>query len=121
MKTINESLRLEITKKENSLWEIETRANKQYMEELLHPDFIEFGRSGKKYDRIACIKALVGDFTTKIPLPEIDIKMVSEDVLLVHYISEAVFTSGKEIARRTSVWKKVDKDWLLLFHQGTPL
>lgn len=35
---------------EQSLWRSDTRFDRQYMEEVPAPDFIEFGRSGSWYD-----------------------------------------------------------------------
>lgn len=36
---------------ETELHTTETRRNTQRMETLLHPDFVEFGRSGRRYTR----------------------------------------------------------------------
>ena len=38
---------------EESLWRAETRFDRKYMDAVLAPDFAEFGRSGRRYDRDA--------------------------------------------------------------------
>jgi hypothetical protein len=41
---------------ETELHKDETRRNRKRMETLLHPDFVEFGRSGRRYTRADVLK-----------------------------------------------------------------
>ena len=36
---------------EESLWRHETRFDRDYLQRVLHPDFFEFGRSGRVWTR----------------------------------------------------------------------
>lgn len=47
--TGEESARLQAL--EEPLWRAETRFSLEYMERILAPDFFEFGRSGRVYQR----------------------------------------------------------------------
>ena len=43
---------------------------------------------------------------------------IKEDIVIVHYIS--LDRDSDTSAVRTSIWMKVDCDWKMYFHQGTP-
>ena len=51
---------------EESLWRRETRFDSRYMEEILAPEFIEFGRSGRKYSRADSLGLEAYDIAAKI-------------------------------------------------------
>ena len=46
------------------------------------------------------------------------LKQIKEDIVIVHYIS--LDRDSGTSAVRTSIWIKVDCDWKMYFHQGTP-
>ena len=103
---------------EESLWRAETRFDRQYMDKVLAHDFLEFGRSGRRYDR-AAILALAGE-SLNARLTELSATLVSPDVALVTYISE-VTSEGVQRANRSSLWVHDGNAWRLRFHQGTPI
>jgi hypothetical protein len=50
-----------LTTLETELHKTETRRNRQRMKTLLHPEFMEFGRSGRRWTRADVLEELVGD------------------------------------------------------------
>lgn len=92
--------------------------NKQNLENRIHDDFIEFGKSGQMFNKTSIINFLNNlDENRDIEIENFKLKNVSHNVLMAHYIS-----NEKEIkikALRTSIWVYEDSDWKLYFHQGT--
>ena len=105
---------------EESLWITETRFNKEFMERILSPDFFEFGRSGRVYKREETLSVPSQEIHAKLPLKDFQAHFITEDVILVTYISE-VENDILETGNRSSLWKKTPTGWQLRFHQGTPV
>ncbi len=107
---------------EVSLWVAETRGDRSYMETILAGDFIEFGRSGRRYTREETLAVPVGNaIDIVLPLPDFAVRMITDDVALVTYRSEIRSGEVAEIGNRASLWRCDSAGrWLLVFHQGTP-
>lgn len=103
---------------EESLWTSETRFDREYMEKILHPDFVEFGRSGRVYSRDEMLNAEECKIRATLPLKDFTLHEIADDVALVTYVSE-VQDEEMEVGNRSSLWVKVGEDWKLRFHQGT--
>ncbi len=105
---------------EESLWRTETRFDREYVEKIFSPDFVEFGRSGRVYTRQDTLAAPAKPINVRLPLREFQARMISEDVVLVTYISETI-DSAPQAGNRSSLWKRTDGRWQIVFHQGTPV
>lgn len=113
----------ELRSLETELHTIEVRRNRQRMERLLHPDFVEFGRSGKRYSRAD----ILDEFGPASELPTIrsrnyELAVLAEDIALLTYASAHEDEDGKECRHtlRCSVWVCTEIGWQMRFHQGTP-
>jgi hypothetical protein len=96
----------------------EVRRSAADVDRLLHPDFSEFGASGRRWDRVAMIAAIGNELTNgDIPtVSEMNGVRLSDAVVLVTYVTDR----PDRRARRSSIWRKVeDGTWRLYFHQGT--
>lgn len=90
----------------------------QNLENRIHDDFMEFGNSGKVYDKNSIIHFLNHLSTDRdIKIQNFVLKYIKDDILMANYISNAKETETK--ALRTSIWIKENADWKLYFHQGT--
>jgi hypothetical protein len=107
-----------LTALEWSLWHPGTRFDPAYMDQVLAPDFLEFGRSGRVWTRHATLAVPRQDFDAT--LTGLTVARVAGDVALVTYVSEARFDQV-ERANRASLWRCDARRWRLRFHQGTPL
>jgi hypothetical protein len=95
------------------------RASPAEVDKLLHPDFTEFGASGRTWDRAQMITSLIGEQLPgrQAPVTASDITGVrlADDVVHVTYVSQR----DQRYARRSSIWRRTDEGWRIYFHQGT--
>lgn len=107
---------------EESLWCAKTCFDPQLMDQTLAENCVEFGRSGRRYERAEMIVPPDPDavIEAKIPLPDYSVECIAPDVALATYSSEVRFGDNLERGRRSSLWTKVEGRWKLRFHQGTP-
>ena len=103
---------------EESLWREATRYDRAYIGDVLAPGFLEFGMSGRRYDRDAIIAAEFQPIGARLPLEDFTVVFVRPDVALVTYVSEDE-ADGPRRANRMSLWDRASGRWQLLFHQGT--
>jgi hypothetical protein len=103
---------------EESMWRAQTRFDQVYMDQVLHPAFFEFGRSGRQWTRDETLSAEPSDIVAE--LHEFAVHQVSDDAALVTYIS-VVHGEQMHLTNRSSLWVRADGRWLLRFHQGTPV
>lgn len=102
--------------------ELHQDRSRKRMEALLHPDFMEFGRSGRTYTR----DEILNEFATDATLPVVQsrhfaVTLLAEGVALLTYVSahlNADGTSHRETLR-SSVWMQTEMGWRMRFHQGT--
>jgi hypothetical protein len=73
---------------EESLWREETRYNPAHMVAVLAPGFLEFGLSGRRYDRDAIVTSEIQPIGARLPLEDFSVTFVRPDVALVTYVSE---------------------------------
>jgi hypothetical protein len=105
---------------EQELWREETRLDKQRMNELIAPDFFEFGRSGRVWQRQDTLAAVPHTKNIVPPLPEFHIRLFDENIAQVTYDSAFIYDGVVEHTRRSSIWSRSTSGWVLRFHQGTP-
>lgn len=105
---------------EESMWRTNMRSNREYMERTLSPDFFELGQSGRVYTRKDILDAPPQEIRARLPLKHFNAHPITEDAVLVTYISETAADKVK-IGNRSSIWVKTRKGWQLRFHQGTPV
>lgn len=95
------------------------------LEQLLHPDFHEVGRSGARYDRATVIDFLASD-PARAPIRAggYRVQRLGAGRALLHYHSVQTGDDGMRInaALRSSLWTCSPRGrWQLFYHQGTPV
>jgi ribonuclease HI len=107
----------EVIALELALLRPDRRADRAFLEAVLHPQFTEFGTSGRQWRRDQLIEALLAEASlaeTAFEPPEVTeltAHRLAADAILLTYR-----TPG---ARRSSVWLRLAEGWRLRFHQGT--
>ncbi|MFF4058716.1 DUF4440 domain-containing protein [Streptomyces sp. NPDC001668] len=97
----------------------EVRASPDSVGALLHPEFHEFGASGRHWDRASIIAALAGATDQGAgPITASGMKGVELAPGLVHLLFDTE-RNGRR-AHRSSLWRLTPSGWLLYFHQATP-
>lgn len=103
---------------EESMWHAETRFDRDYMQQVLHPDFLEFGRSGIVWTRDDTITAAPCPIDAR--LADFAVHPLGDNVVLITYTSH-VQLEHVAVGRRSSIWVRAGASWQLRFHQGTPV
>ena len=106
---------------EEKLWKADTRFDRAWMDEILSSNFSEIGRSGRTYTREATINCKPTKIPTKLPFLDFQVRLITENVALVTYVSSVNYQTRLERGLRSSLWFKKGGKWKLEFHQGTPL
>jgi hypothetical protein len=99
------------------------RCNLARLQQLLHAEFHEVGRSGREYDRATVLEFLAAQESPPAVISgAFPLCQLAPDVALLTYRS-AHRQSGGSLANhtlRSSVWVQVSSLWQLRYHQGTP-
>jgi uncharacterized protein YndB with AHSA1/START domain len=109
---------------ETELHRIETRQNRGRMESLLHPDFEEVGRSGRRYSQKEVLEEFLAEGVLEpVHAQDFELDELGQGIALLTYRSAHVGPSGDLLrhTRRTSLWIKTPDGWRMRFHQGTPV
>lgn len=115
--TERESDLLEVVRRERLLLQPNVRAHADRVHELVHPDLLEFGASGRVWDRASVVEALGADPEVPGEISDFSPVKLDEDVVLLTYR-----VLGGAGSLRSSVWvRDARSGWLLRFHQGTRL
>jgi hypothetical protein len=99
------------------------RRDRQRLDELLHPEFLEFGRSGRTYTKADVLINLPSEQPVYVIwAQDFSLQLALNEIALLTYKSAHVAEDG-ELERHTvraSLWKLMPTGWQMLFHQGTP-
>ena len=111
----------ELKSLEEMLLRPEVRRSREQMDAVLAADFVEYGSSGRIYDKAAILETAGKSFDGQLSLEGFSAKTLAPTVALVNYRSVLRRADGSESrTNRSSVWLHTGKDWKLVFHQGTP-
>ncbi|MBC7540067.1 MAG: nuclear transport factor 2 family protein [Bacteriovorax sp.] len=100
-----------------------TRSNQERLEQLIADDFYEFGSSGNvwtKKDILTRLPLEDKNSSLKIESRDYKVKELSADIFLLTYVSFRENNLIEErVALRSSLWRKGQTHWQMIFHQGT--
>ncbi len=108
---------------EISLHESTIRGDKLRLDQLLHDDFAEIGRSGQRYNKAQMLAHLLTQTSHPVIWSQgFELVMPSYSVALLTYQSAHVGAQGVLAmhSQRSSMWQYTENSWQLRFHQGTP-
>ena len=108
---------------EEQLLDSSIRHNSNNVSSLLADDFLEFGSSGRIFDKAAILEELRNEPLRPTPrLSDFAIRPLAPDAMLVTYRTTRLNSSGEPISQalRSSIWINRDNRWQITFHQGTP-
>ena len=111
-----ESLKNELKQLEEKLLQSEIRTAPAQLKALLADDFFEFGSFGNvlyKGEDVGDMK--LGE--VRMQLSDFDIHPLSDEIVLATYRIYNEIT--QQYSLRSSIWKNVDGQWKMHFHQGT--
>lgn len=105
---------------EFSLWDAETRFDRELMDHTFAADFFEFGRSGRRYTREEMLFDEQDAMKIDAQSVDMEVRPLSGDLALVTYVSKVRQLDSDEWGNRSSIWDRSSGRWQLRFHQGTP-
>ena len=93
------------------------RRDRGEVDRLLHPDFEEFGASGRVWGKASVLESLSADISPPPVVSGLRSARLSGDAMLVTYRAQR---PGASASLRASVWLRDAEGWRVRFHQGTP-
>lgn len=90
--------------------------------DILHPEFEEFGKSGRRLDRTQIIDDLTTNTnSTAYSISDFSVECLAENVALATYRIPPRTIDGVSYpgSLRSSLWVNNNGTWQLRFHQGT--
>ena len=103
-----------LKKLEKQLLQSSTRKSVDNLAALLADDFIEFSSSGRIFNKQQTIASLQLESPVQRTLSEFKTQQLAPDVVLVTYK-----ITQPTCSLRSSIWKSIDNQWRMVFHQGT--
>jgi hypothetical protein len=101
---------------ETSLHKKQVRNSTESTSALLADGFIEFGSSGRVWDKASIIESMRREAVDQqVTVEDFAARELAPDVVLVTYISRK--SDGSTL--RSSIWKRCEGKWQMIFHQGT--
>lgn len=110
----------ELLRLERALAERDETAAEGGLATLLGDEFVEFGASGRRWDRASIVAHLATGPRRPVEITGFEVHTVASDLAVATYESvEGRGTTGERRSGRTSVWLRRDGRWRMVFHQGT--
>lgn len=107
---------------ETALHKKEVRNSREQVSALIADDFLEFGKSGGKFDKQDILTGLEQEaIDLQIIVSDLNAKELSKDIVLVTYVASMLDEDNSTtiLTNRSSVWMLRDGNWQMVFHQGT--
>ncbi|MNP24001.1 hypothetical protein D3C76_1167340 [compost metagenome] len=92
-----------------------TRADSEEISRLLADDFVEFGASGNIWSKADVVEQFPQEIFTQRIISEFAVKRLSVHSFLVTYQCHTAAINSL----RSSIWRRQDEQWQMVFHQGT--
>lgn len=99
------------------------RSDAGRLDALLHPEFLEFGRSGRPYTKADILDHLLAaPRHATVVSNSFVLRRLGPDVALLTYRAAHLGADGalEQHTLRSSIWQRGTADWQMSFHQGTP-
>lgn len=112
-----------LIEQEQHLHRYEVRQQVAEISRLLHPSFIEVGRSGRTYTfegiKVMMLSEKPSDL--KVHSQNYEFTMLTASVQLLRYRSALVTAQGvaSQFAIRSSIWVFCGENWQMKYHQAT--
>ena len=101
---------------EKSLFKYKYTSDINYMNSIIDDDYEEIGKSGKKYNKKDITSELSSlDTDRKIDIYNYKCLNIDKNTWLIHYIT----LSDNKPIYRTSIWRRVDDELKIFFHQAS--
>ena len=117
--SLSEGLLDELKRLEQLLLTDAVRKNREAVSALLAEDFREFGSSGRIFTKNAILDLLETEGPGQVSMEDFALQEITSSVALVTYKSISLAGPSVRKALRSSLWKREEGSWRMVFHQGT--
>ena len=115
---MSEAVRAELLYLERELMQLEVRSNSTRVGEMLAPEFVEIGSSGRFWSRAEILALLAEEQQYEQPqVEDFQLRLLAPEIALVAYRS---ISASRGTTIRSSIWQRRGERWQCVFHQGTP-
>lgn len=98
----------------------EVRQSSKRVAALLAEDFVEFGSSGRTFRKKQILKLLRNEPFARRSLSHFKSTALAENIVLVRYVATRRVGRGRTVrSLRSSIWRRKNGRWQMVFHQGT--
>lgn len=115
----NPDHRTEVVELERTLLDPAVRGDARRLDELLHPEFVEIGASGRLRNREAIRAELLAAPALEADCEPLSVLTLAPGVVQLVYRCTARVDGESRRSLRSSVWERVDGVYRIRFHQGT--
>lgn len=110
---------------EERLLQPEIRRSAAKIGDLLADEFVEFGSSGRVFDKSQIIERLPQECQAIPPqwsITDFSVRWLAPDAVLATYRLVVCHDAADDERHtlRSSIWKLINDKWQMIFHQGTP-
>lgn len=100
----------------------EARSSPEALGAVLAEDFLEFGSSGRVWDRQTILEDVPSEALFRCSIEDFVVRLLAPGVALTTYRLSVGPVEGTEMRTtlRSSVWVQREGRWAMVFHQGTP-
>jgi hypothetical protein len=109
----------EVIALELRLLQPEFRRNRAAVATLLGDDFVEFGSSGRVFNKTQILDLMATEPPFEVEATDFEARPLAPDVCLVTYRSMRLDAVPAIAVLRSSLWVRRDGRWQVIFHQGT--
>jgi hypothetical protein len=89
------------------------------VESMVDDDFWEVGASGRRYTRSYILEVLESRAQTPEEDPWETSDFRCQELAAGLYLLTYTLRQGERVTRRTTIWRRSEDDWKIVFHQGT--
>ena len=106
-----------VCQRERSLHDPAVRSDRNRLEDLLHPDYVEFSSTGRLWSRAAVIDALTNrpGSVAAVSVLDMGAHQVTPDTVIVTSVTQ----HGLRRSVRNTVWILQSGEWRMRLHQAT--
>ncbi len=106
---------------EIELLDPKVRKNKKRLNDLLSDDFLEYASTGEIFTKKDILLNLPKETKRTFNISNLKVKDISENIFLVTYKIKKfdIDKNIKTLSIRSSIWKKDNNQFKMVFHQGS--
>jgi len=95
--------------------------NRSAFEAMTADDFWETGASGRRYSRQYVLDTLERRHALPHEDPWETSDFYCQEIAPQNYLLTYTLRQGARLTRRATLWRRAERGWLVVYHQGTPV